>query len=232
MQMIGLLGGMSWESSALYYQLINEEVNRRLGRLHSARCLMYSVDFEEIEQMQATGSWEEAGERLGEAAAALERGGADFIVLCTNTMHKVIGTIEGCVNIPVLPIAEAAVREIRRQKLSRAGLLGTKYTMEETFYTDGLRSGGLEVTVPDPEPRAEINRIIFEELCHGTVRPESKSYMLRVMEQLKQAGAEGIILGCTELGMLVTSEDTELSVIDTTRVHALEAVNEALKSYY
>lgn len=228
MQTIGLLGGMSWESSALYYQLINEEVNRRLGRLHSARCLLYSVDFEEIEQLQASGSWKEAGEQLGKAAAALERGGADFIVLCTNTMHKVIGAIESCVNIPVLHIAEAAVREIRRQKLSRVGLPGTKYTMEETFYTGGLRAGGLEVSVPGPEARTEINRIIFEELCHGTIRPDSKSYLLRVMGQLKKAGAEGIILGCTELGMLVTSEDTDLSVIDTTRIHALEAVNEAL----
>jgi aspartate racemase len=228
MQTIGLLGGMSWESSALYYQLINKEVNRRLGRLHSARCLLYSVDFEEIEQMQASGSWKKAGERLGEAAAALERGGADFIVLCTNTMHKVIGTIESGVNVPVLHIAEATVREIRRQKLSHVGLFGTKYTMEEPFYTEGLRAGGLEVTLPGPEARAEINRIIFEELCHGTIRPESRSYMLWVMDQLRKAGAEGIILGCTELGMLVTSEDTNLSVIDTTLIHALEAVNEAL----
>ena len=228
MQTIGLLGGMSWESSVLYYQLINEEVNRRLGRLHSARCLLYSVDFEEIEQMQAAGSWEEAGERLGEAAAALERGGADFIVLCTNTMHKVIGTLESCVNIPVLHIAEATIREIHRQHLSRVGLLGTKYTMEEPFYTEGLRAGGLEVTLPDPEARMEINRIIFEELCHGTIRPESKSYMLEVMTQLRENGAEGIVLGCTELGMLIASEDTDLPVIDTTRIHALEAVNEAL----
>ncbi|WP_022795098.1 aspartate/glutamate racemase family protein [Marinococcus halotolerans] len=228
MQTIGLLGGMSWESSALYYQLINKEVNRRLGRLHSARCLLYSVDFEEIEQMQASGSWKKAGERLGEAATALERGGADFIVLCTNTMHKVIGTLESCVNIPVLHIAEATVREIRRQHLLRVGLLGTKYTMEEPFYTEGLRAGGLEVTLPGPEARTEINRIIFEELCHGTIRPASRSYLLRAMDQLRKAGAEGIILGCTELGMLVTSEDTDLSVIDTTRIHALEAVNEAL----
>ncbi|MDX6151721.1 aspartate/glutamate racemase family protein [Marinococcus sp. PL1-022] len=228
MQTIGLLGGMSWESSALYYQLINEEVNRRLGRLHSARCLLYSVDFEEIEQIQASGSWKKAGERLGEAAAALERGGADFIVLCTNTMHKVAGTIESYINIPVLHIAEATIREIHRQHLSRVGLLGTKYTMEEMFYTEGLQAGGLEVTLPDPEARTEINRIIFDELCHGTIRPESKSYLLRVMDQLKKAGAEGVILGCTELGMLVTPEDTDLPVIDTTRIHALEAVNEAL----
>lgn len=228
MQTIGLIGGMSWESSALYYQLINEEVNRRLGRLHSSRCLLYSVDFEEIEQMQTSGSWKKAGERLGEAAAALEHGGADFIVLCTNTMHKVIEAIESCVHIPVLHIDDAAVREIRREKLSRVGLLGTKYTMEETFYTDGLRAGGLEVTLPGPEARTEVNRIIFEELCHGTIRTESRSYMLRVMDQLRKDGAEGVILGCTELGMLVTSKDTDLSVIDTTRIHALEAVNEAL----
>lgn len=228
MQTIGLLGGMSWESSALYYQLINKEANRRLGRLHSARCLLYSVDFEEIEQMQAAGDWTAAGERLGEAAAALERGGADFIVLCTNTMHKVIGAIESYIDVPVLHIAEAAARDIRRKHLTRVGLLGTRYTMEETFYTGGLQAGGLGVTVPGPDARAEIHRIIFEELCHGIIRSASKSYMLEVMTQLRENGAEGIVLGCTELGMLITSEDTDLPVIDTTRVHAIEAVNKAL----
>jgi aspartate racemase len=226
---IGLIGGMSWESTAVYYRIINEEMQRRLGGLHSAKCLLYSVNFSEIEHMQATGEWEKAGELLGEAAHALEKAGADFIVICTNTMHKVFNKIQEKVTLPILHIVDATATKIKSGGIRKVGLLGTKYTMEQEFYIERLRSNNLEVIVPEAEEREVINTIIFEELCLGKIQPSSKEYYKQVIQRLAEAGAEGIILGCTEIGLLIKPEDVGLPLFDTSEIHAIEAVNTALK---
>lgn len=230
MKLIGLIGGMSWESSALYYRMINEEVRSRLGGLHSAKCLLYSVDFEEIERYQAEGAWEKAGEVLGQTARALEKGGADFIVICTNTMHKVVDDIQSKINIPILHIADATAAQIKESQVQTVGLLGTKYTMEQDFYKSRLELNGIQVIVPDRDDREAVNKIIYEELCLGKIHQESKDYYKKVIQGLIGSGAEGIILGCTEIGLLVKPEDAEVPLFDTTYIHACEAVNMSLKA--
>lgn len=228
MKTIGLIGGMSWESSLEYYRIINKEVNARLGGLHSAQILLYSVDFAEIERLQSAGDWEEAGRQLGEAALKLEEAGADFIVICTNTMHKVVAQIERAISIPVLHIADATAVEIGRKKITKVGLLGTRYTMEQDFYRSRIGSHGIEVLVPCAEHREEINRIIFEELVAGELKQSSKESFQQAIRGLMEAGAEGIILGFTEIGLLIKPEDAEVPVFDTTEIHAVAAVEQAL----
>ncbi|MED4164941.1 aspartate/glutamate racemase family protein [Halalkalibacterium halodurans] len=228
MRTIGLIGGMSWESSAEYYRIINKEVKNKLGGLHSAKCLLYSVDFDEIERFQAAGDWDQAGERLGNVAFALEKAGADFIVLCTNTMHKVTSHIEEKIQIPILHIADATANQIQKSTIQTVGLLGTSYTMEQDFYKSRIESRGIKVITPTKQERDMINKVIYEELCVGRIRPSSKKYYEEVMNRLVAHGAEGIILGCTEIGLLVQQEDSKVPLFDTTVIHALEAVHLAL----
>ncbi|HEX7064358.1 MAG TPA: aspartate/glutamate racemase family protein [Bacillales bacterium] len=230
MKTIGLIGGMSWESSAEYYRLINEEVKNRLGGLHSAKCFLYSVDFEEIERYQADGNWEKAGEVLGDAALSLEKGGADFVVICTNTMHKVVDAVEKEISIPILHIADATADQIKKDGIRSVGLLGTKYTMEQDFYKSRMESNGIKVIIPSNDDRKLVNQVIYEELCLGKVLQTSKDEYKRIMEGLIEGGAEGIILGCTEIGLLVKHEDIEVPLFDTTAIHAIEAVDRSLNS--
>lgn len=229
MKTIGLIGGMSWESSAKYYQLINQEVKRQLGGLHSAKCILYSVNFEEMQRYQAQGDWERAGHVLGDCAQSLEKAGADFIIICTNTMHKVIEYVEGKISIPILHIADATANEILQSEVRTIGLLGTKYTMEQDFYKSRIESNGIKVLVPDSVDREAINKVIFEELCLGEIVTSSREYYKKVIQRLIDDGAEGIILGCTEIGLLVKQEDSEVPLFDTTVIHALESVKRALE---
>ncbi len=229
MKTIGLLGGMSWESSALYYRILNEEVKDLLGGLHSARCVMLSVDFAEIERLQMAGEWERAGERLAEEARRIEAAGAEMLLLCTNTMHKLAPQIEAAISIPFLHIADATGAAIRKAGLQTVGLLGTRFTMEEEFYAARLREHwDLEVLVPDPAGREIVHKIIYKELVLGIVREESRREYLRIIDGLRRRGAEGIIEGCTEIGMLIGPEHTDVPLFDTTRIHALAAVEAAL----
>ncbi len=229
MRTIGLIGGMSWESSAEYYRLINEEVKARLGGLHSARSIMFTVDFAEIEAMQMAGRWDEAGAVLAEAAQSLERAGADCLILCTNTMHKVADVMLAGVTIPFIHIADATAAVIRAQGVRRVGLLGSRFTMEEDFYRGRLsEQHGLEVLVPEAEDRALVNAVIYDELCLGTIREDSRNHYRAIMERLVAQGAEGIILGCTEITLLVSQADSSVPLFDTTRLHALAAVDVAL----
>ncbi|KIL51555.1 hypothetical protein KP77_10670 [Jeotgalibacillus alimentarius] len=228
MKTIGLIGGMSWESSASYYRIINEQVKAQLGGLHSAKCILYSVDFDEIERYQTEDDWGAAGKRLAEAAVSLENAGADFIVICTNTMHKVIDNIEEKVNIPVLHIADATAKHIHQANIRKVGLLGTTYTMEQAFYKERLTSQNIDVLTPDEDARHQINRIIFDELCLGQIKPDSRDYYKTVIQQLISDGAEGIVLGCTEIGLLINAEDVSVPIFDTAEIHAIEAVKEAI----
>jgi aspartate racemase len=229
MKVIGLIGGMSWESTAEYYRLINESVKAKLGGLHSARCVLYSVDFAEVEEMQRRAQWSEAAQLLAGAAKNVERAGAGLLLLCTNTMHKVADAIQSQIGIPLLHIADATAERISQAGIRRVGLLGTRFTMEEDFYRCRLVDrSGLDVFVPEPEERHAVHRIIYEELCLGTVRSQSKEIVARIISRLIDGGAEGIILGCTELGLLVHSEDCPKPLFDTTRLHALAAVELAL----
>jgi len=229
MKTIGLIGGMSWESSAEYYRIINEAVRTRLGGLHSAMCILYSVDFAEIESMQKRGEWKESAARLIAAARSIERAGADFAVLCTNTMHKFAEEIQEGINIPLLHIADATAKEVVAAGIRKVGLLGTRYTMEENFYTGRLvQKFGLEVFIPDGPERGEINRVIYDELCLGIIKPESKKRYIEAMSKLIQAGAEGIILGCTEIESLIRAEDSRVPIFPTAKIHALAAVEYAL----
>ncbi|REB07282.1 aspartate/glutamate racemase family protein [Sporosarcina sp. BI001-red] len=230
MKIIGLIGGMSWESSAEYYKIINEEIKKRLGGLHSAKCLLYSVDFEEIERFQTQGEWENAGEKLGDAASSLEKAGAEFILICTNTMHKVVDAIQSKINIPILHIADATAEQINKQEITNIGLLGTRYTMEQDFYKSRIESKGINVIVPEAEEREIVNKIIFDELCLGKIHQESREYYKRIIQNLIISGAQGIILGCTEIGLLIKPGDSEVPLFDTTHIHALEAVNLSLKN--
>jgi aspartate racemase len=229
MKTIGLIGGMSWESSVEYYRVINEEVKRRLGGLHSATCILYSVDFKEIESYQSTGDWLSAGNKLAEVAQSLEKAGAELIVICTNTMHKVVQAVEEKINIPILHIADATAKEIQKSKVRTVGLLGTKYTMEQDFYKARLESNDLSVIVPAKDDRERINQIIFYELCLGKIEQASKEYFKEVIHGLSENGAEGIVLGCTEIGLLIKPEDTMLPLYDTSVIHALEAVRLSLE---
>ncbi|AVR05751.1 aspartate/glutamate racemase [Pluralibacter gergoviae] len=226
MKTIGLLGGMSWESTIPYYRLINEGIKQRLGGLHSAKILLHSVDFHEIEACQASGEWDKAGEILAQAAADLERIGAEGIVLCTNTMHKVAAPIEARCRVPFLHIADATGRAIEKQGLKNVALLGTRYTMEQDFYRGRLEQQfGISSPIPDAGDRARINQIIFDELCLGTFSDTSRDYYLQVISRLAAQGAEGVIFGCTEIGLLVPAEMSPLPVFDTAALHAADAVD-------
>jgi len=228
MKMIGLIGGMSWESTALYYRIINEQVKQQLGGLHSARSLMYSVDFHEIEKLQAAGEWQKAGEILAEAALSLEKGGADFIVLCTNTMHKVAQQITDAVSIPLLNIADATAQRIRQAGVKKVGLLATAFTMEQEFYKGRLHQSKIDVLVPDAAGRKVVHDIIYQELCLGVIRDESRAQYRKIIAELVEQGAEAIILGCTEITLLVKAEDASVPLFDTTLIHAEDAVKLAL----
>lgn len=229
MKNIGMIGGMSWESSLEYYRIINEEVHTRLGGVHSAKCLMLSVDFAEIEELQRQARWEEAARSMIDAALSLESGGADFIVICTNTMHKMADEVERAVNIPLLHIADAAATEIQRLGLKKIGLLGTRFTMEEPFYKDRLaQKFGLEVVIPDAADREIVHRVIYDELVVGKIEPASKAQYQRIIAGLQTQGCEGIILGCTEIGLLVKQTDCTIPLFDTTLLHARAAVDFAL----
>jgi aspartate racemase len=231
MKTIGLIGGMSWESSIEYYRIINETVKARLGGLHSAKCIMYSVDFAEIEPLQHQGKWAEAAEQMIAAAQHVEQGGADFVVLCTNTMHKTAGQIQSRIQIPVLHIADAAAEEIKNRGLRKVGLLGTRFTMEDDFYRAHLVDRhALEVVVPTETERQTVHRVIYDELCLGEIRQSSKARYVDVIHNLVQRGAEGVIFGCTEVGLLVNVEDSPVPVFDTTRIHAQAAVEYALRA--
>ena len=223
MKTIGLIGGMSWESTVTYYQVINEAVKERLGGLHSARCVLYSVDFQEIEECQAAGEWERSGEILGEAAKSLQKAGADFIVICTNTMHKVAPQIQSKIDIPILHIAEAAALRLKAENMDRVGLLGTKYTMTQDFYKGKLAEYGVEVLIPEAAEIETVNRVIYEELCRGIVSETSKEAYLTIIAHLNERGAQGVILGCTEIGLLVKDGDTEVPLFDTALIHAEKA---------
>ncbi|MEV0118051.1 aspartate/glutamate racemase family protein [Streptomyces sp. NPDC050844] len=227
---IGLLGGMSWESSAAYYRLLNELVRERLGGLHSARCVLYSVDFAEIEELQVAGEWERAGELLAHAAKGVEAAGADLVLICTNTMHKVADQVQGALSVPLLHLADATADAVLDAGVRRVGLLGTAFTMEQDFYRERLVSRGLDVLVPDAAGRALVHRVIYEELCVGVVRDESRAAYQGVIADLVRGGAEGVILGCTEIELLIGQEHSEVPLFPTTRIHAEAAVAAALQS--
>ena len=230
MKTIGLLGGMSWESTVPYYQIINEAVKAALGGLHSARILLYSVDFAEIEACQATGDWDRSAAILGEVAQNLERAGADLLVICTNTMHKVAPQIQSQIRIPLVHIAEATADALHRKGVSRVALLGTKYTMTQDFYKDKLIASGVDVLIPEEDDIAFVNRVIYDELCLGVISEDSRRGYLAVIDKLAARGAQGVILGCTEIGLLIRQSDTALPVFDTTRIHAERAAALALES--
>lgn len=229
MKVIGLIGGMSWESTVPYYRQINETVKGHLGGLHSAKIVLYSVDFHDIERLQDSGDWEAAGRVLGEAARRLELAGSEFLVLCTNTMHKVAPAIESAVRIPLLHIADATADEIKQAGISTVGLLGTRFTMEQQFYRDRLcERHGLRVLIPEQEDREVVHRIIYEELCVGRVLPESHSEYRKIIAGLVAQGAEAVILGCTEISLLVGQHDSDVPLFDTTSIHARRAAEWAL----
>lgn len=229
MKTIGLIGGMSWESTVHYYRIVNETVKQRLGGLHSAKVVLVSVDFHEIERLQHAGDWAAAGEILAAAARSLQAAGADAMVICTNTMHIVAAAIEAAATIPLLHIADPTAIEIRRLGMSKVGLLGTRFTMEQAFYRDRLRDGhAIEVVVPDDADRGIVHRVIYEELCLGTVIDGSRSEYRRIIRKLVEGGAQGIILGCTEISMLIAPEDSPVPVFDTTEIHARFAADWAL----
>ena len=227
MKTIGLIGGMSWESTVTYYEIFNRIIKEKLGGLHSGKLVLFSVDFQGIEECQAKGEWDKSAKILTEAAQSLEKAGADFIVICTNTMHKIAPDIQKNINIPILHIAEATADELDKKEIKKVALLGTKYTMEQDFYKNKLIDRGIEVVIPDDEDRAEVNRVIYEELCLGKILPASKKRFLDIMDKLAKNGAQGVILGCTEIGLLVQQKDTEISLFDTAAIHAESA---ALKS--
>lgn len=220
MKTIGLIGGMSWESTSLYYKIINEYIKNKLGGLYSAKCILYSVNFEEISRLQKSGDWAKCGEILGETAQKLETAGADFIIICTNTMHKVVPEIKKYIKIPVIHIAEAAYNRIAPTGIKNIGILGTKYTMQQDFYKSILIEKGLNVIIPDEDDIELINSVIFNELCCGEIKADSKKKFLDIVEKLKRKRAEGIILGCTEIVMLISQNDIDIPVFDTTEIHA------------
>jgi len=225
MKTIGLLGGMSWESTVGYYTLINQGVKEALGALHSAKIAMVSVDFDPIAKLQHAGDWEETGRLLAEAARSIQAAGADFLLICTNTMHKVAPQIEAAIDIPILHIADATAEVLIQRGVKTVGLLGTAFTMEQDFYRGRLvEKHGIDVLVPNEEGRKTVHDIIYHELCLGNQKPESKEKYLRIIDELASRGAEAVILGCTEIGMLVKQEDTEVMLLDTTAVHAAKAV--------
>ncbi|MBO4881766.1 MAG: aspartate/glutamate racemase family protein [Firmicutes bacterium] len=229
MKTIGLIGGMSWESTVPYYQLINEYVKKELGGLHSAKIALYSVEFDEIEKCQSEDRWDDAAKILADAAAGLEKCGADFILICTNTMHKVYAQVQAAVSVPLIHIADATGEALKAAGIQKVGLLGTRYTMQQDFYKGRLAEAGFDVAVPPEEMIGELNRIIFEELCVGEIRESSRATFASAIEELKKEGCEGVILGCTEIGLLVRPEDSVLPVFDTTVIHAEAAAKKALE---
>ncbi len=231
MKTLGLIGGMSWESTVPYYRTINQTVKEQLGGLHSARLLLYSVDFAEIEKLQHAGDWDAAGAVLADAARSLKAGGAQLLVICTNTMHKVADAVEAASGLPLLHIADATGDAIRARGITRIGLLGTRFTMEQDFYRRRLiERHGLDVLVPEPDERDLVHRVIYDELCQGVIRDESRAQYRRVMDGLVARGAQGIILGCTEIGLLVGEGDASVPLFDTTALHARAAALAALGS--
>ena len=230
MKTIGLIGGMSWESTISYYKIINEEVKNRLGGLHSAKIILHSVEFDEIERCQASGDWEKSGRILGTAAQGVEAAGADFILICTNTMHKVVPQIASMIRIPVIHIADSTADELEKYRIKKVGLLGTKYTMTQDFYKQKLIDRGIDVSIPDETDINVINNIIFHELCVGEIKTESREKFKKIIDGLKAQGMEGVILGCTEIGLLIQQTDSSLPVFDTTLIHAGHAADIALNS--
>lgn len=229
MKTIGMIGGMSWESSVEYYREINNGVKQQLGGLHSAKIILHSVDFAPIEKLQHGGDWDGTAQILTEAAQSVEAGGADFFIICTNTMHKVAESVAGSVNIPLLHIADATAEALRQDNIVKVGLLGTSFTMEQSFYKGRLiNNHGIEVMVPESQDRNIIHEVIFKELCLGQQNPQSKKEYLRIVESLSGKGCEAVILGCTEIGMLIGQTDTDTPLYDTTKIHAAKAVEWAL----
>jgi len=229
MKVIGLIGGMSWESTAEYYRIINETVKKRLGGHHSAKILLYSVNFSEIESLQRKGEWQESTEIMCDAARRIERGGAECLLICTNTMHKMAPEVQNAVTIPLLHIADATAKDIKKKGIKRIGLLGTKYTMEEDFYKGRLADNyDLEVVIPQEDDRNIINQVIYHELCMGKIQEESKNQFVRIIQDLDATGVEGVILGCTEISLLIKPGDSPLPLFDTTAIHAGAAVEFAL----
>ena len=229
MKTIGLIGGMSWESTIPYYRIINEEINNRLGGLHSARIILYSVEFDEIEKCQSNNEWEKSGEILGNAAKGIEAAGADFLLICTNTMHKVVPQIASMIQIPIIHIADAAADVLEKENIRCVGLLGTKYTMTQDFYTKKLTDRGIDVLIPQDDDIEAVNSVIFNELCRGIIREESRVKFSEIIHKLKENGAGGVILGCTEIGSLISQKDSDLPVFDTTVIHAKKAAELALE---
>ncbi|MEU5897691.1 MULTISPECIES: aspartate/glutamate racemase family protein [Streptomyces] len=227
MKTIGLIGGMSWESSAEYYRLLNELVRDRLGGLHSARCVLYSVDFAEIERLQVQGEWVRAGDVLAAAAKGVEAAGADLVLICTNTMHKVADQVQAAISVPLLHLGDATAEAVHRAGVTRVGLLGTAFTMEQDFCRERLSAHGLDVLVPDEAGRGLVHRVIYEELCLGVVREESRAAYQEVIRRLVDRGAQGVILGCTEIELLIGQEHSPVPVFPTTRLHAEAAVDAA-----
>ncbi|WP_332955976.1 aspartate/glutamate racemase family protein [Clostridioides difficile] len=223
MKTIGLIGGMSWESTITYYQVINTVIKERLGGLHSSKCILYSVDFQEIEECQSSGNWEKSAKILADAAIKLQEAGADFIVICTNTMHKVSDKIQESIHIPLLHIADVTATVLKEKEIKKVALLGTKYTMEQDFYKNVIINNGIEVLIPNEEDRIIVNDTIFNELCLGIVSESSKKAFLSIIDKLSKQGAEGVILGCTEIGLLIKQNDTSIPLFDTTVIHAIEA---------
>jgi aspartate racemase len=231
MKTIGLLGGMSWESTVLYYRIINETVKEKLGGLHSAKLVLHSQDFEEIASLQRAGAWDEAGQRLGRAAQSLRTAGADFLVICTNTMHVVADAVEAAAGMPLFHIVDPTAEEIRRCGVRKVGLIGTRFTMEQDFYKHRLRyRHDIDAVVPDEADRDVVHKVIFDELCRGIVRDESRQAYREIIQRLVDRGAEGIILGCTEITMLISPDDASVPVFDTTALHARKAAERALSS--
>ena len=230
MKTIGLIGGMSWESSVEYYRLINQEVKKRLGGHHSAKSVMVSVDFEEIEAMQSENRWDDATAAMVQAAQQVEAGGADIVLLCTNTMHKTAKAIEAAINIPFLHIADATAAAIRQHNLNKIAFLGTRYSMEQDFMVGRLKEQSLDIRIPDDAGRTTVHDIIYQELVHGTIKPESRQAYQAVIQGMVTDGSEGVILGCTEIGLLIQQEHSPVPVFDTTTIHALAAVDWALAS--
>ena len=228
MKTIGLIGGMSWESTVTYYQEINEKIKENLGGLNSAKIIMHSVNFAEIEKCQLSGDWDKCADILGDIAISLEKAGADFILICTNTMHKVVPQIQPKVSIPFIHIAEATAEKLKEEGITKVGLLGTRYTMTQEFYKDKLIDSGICVVIPNEEDIETVNHIIFKELCVGIVKEESKQKYIEIINKLVEQGAQGIILGCTEIGLLINQDDVDVKIFDTTLIHSEKAVQLAL----
>ena len=230
MKTIGMIGGMSWESSIEYYRIVNQAVRKKLGGLHSAKSIMYSVEFAEIEELQHQNQWDKLAEIMVEAGRSLERGGADFVIICTNTMHKLYDKVQQSIKIPMLNIADATAENIKSDGIDRIALLGTRFTMEENFYKGRLvEKYGLEVMIPSPDQMETVHRVIYDELCAGIIKPDSKHRYAAIIQDMVAEGAGGVILGCTEIGLLVKPEDSPVPLFDTTEIHARAAVDYALR---